>query len=59
MKDLEAANLHEDLFPTNFVDLDTSSGAIRDWDNMDWIDNENRGRDLALRSFAEQEIGAP
>lgn len=47
-----------DIFPNNYVDLDTTSG-LRDWDCTTYTYNGHLGIDFDLRGFVEQEIGVP
>ncbi len=54
----QAGNLWDEIFVTNFVDLDPTTG-IRDWDNTNWTYDGHRGHDISLRSFAEQDAGVP
>jgi hypothetical protein len=54
----QAGTLWQDLFVTNFVDLDASS-AVRDWECTDVSYDGHRGHDSALVSFTEQRIGVP
>lgn len=48
----------EDLFLSNYVDLDGTSGIL-DWDCTSISYNGHQGHDVALRSFGEQSIGVP
>lgn len=54
----QGGTLWRDLFPNNFVDLDSSSG-IRDWHCTDFTYNGHRGVDSDILSFPHQEIGVP
>ncbi|MHC4414030.1 MAG: peptidoglycan DD-metalloendopeptidase family protein [Planctomycetota bacterium] len=50
--------LYGDLWISNFVDLDPTSGLL-DWDCTDYTYNGHDASDTILRSFGEQEIGVP
>lgn len=54
----QGGSLWQDLYITNFVDLDPSSG-IRDWDCSAYTYDGHRGIDALIRSFREQMIGVP
>ena len=47
-----------DLFPTNFVDLDTGAG-IRDWHCGDYTYDGHNGIDTEISAFAAQAVGVP
>lgn len=48
----------EDLFPNNYVDLQSGTG-IKDWDCTDYTYDGHLGIDIDIKGFAEQEIGVP
>jgi hypothetical protein len=50
--------LYHDIFTTNFVDLDPSSGLL-DWDCTNCTYDEHKGNDTGLKTFTEQIIGVP
>ncbi len=54
-----AGNLWQDRFVNNFVDLDSSSPGILDWDCTDFTYDGHTGHDIDLRSFGEQDVGVP
>jgi murein DD-endopeptidase MepM/ murein hydrolase activator NlpD len=54
----QAGRVWQDLYVTNFADLDPS-GGIRDWDCSNFTYDGHRGHDIAIRSFKEQAIGVP
>jgi hypothetical protein len=54
----QAGILGQDLFITNFADLDTSSN-VRDWDCSGYTYDGHQGHDSAIRSFREQAVGVP
>ena len=49
----------QDLFMTNFTDLDPERELIRDWDCSSYTYDGHQGHDSAIRSFREQAIGVP
>lgn len=54
----QGGNFFGDLYPNNFVDLDTGSG-IRDWNcGHQTLDGHN-GIDTEIRGFAAQVVGVP
>lgn len=48
----------QDLWLTNYVDLDPGSGVL-DWDCTDFTYDGHRGHDSVIASFVEQAIGVP
>lgn len=55
----QAGLLGQDLFLTNFTDLEPLPNAVRDWDCSNYTYDGHRGHDSVIRSFREQEIGVP
>ena len=55
-----AGTLFDDVHPTNFVDLDSSSSE-RDFSCHDpaWTYDTHEGIDLAIRNFGAQDVGVP
>ncbi|MCH2140327.1 MAG: M23 family metallopeptidase [Phycisphaerales bacterium] len=53
-----AGRLYGDMFTTNFVDLDPTSGIL-DWDCTSRSYDGHNGNDTGPRSFSEQLIGVP
>lgn len=51
--------LWQDLFVGNFVDLDSTSPGILDWDCSQFTYDGHLGHDIGIRSFQEQAIGVP
>jgi hypothetical protein len=49
----------QDLFLTNFTDLEPLPNAVLDWDCSDYTYDGHRGHDSIIRSFREQAIGVP
>jgi len=49
----------QDLFLTNFTDLNTIPKSVRDWDCSDYTYDGHQGHDSVIRSFREQAIGVP
>lgn len=49
----------QDRFVNNFVDLNTGSPGILDWDCTDFTYDGHTGHDIDLRSFGEQDVGVP
>ena len=49
----------QDRFVNNFVDMNTSAGAILDWDCTDFTYDGHQGHDILLKSFGEQDAGVP
>jgi hypothetical protein len=49
----------QDRFVNNFVDLNSSSPGILDWDCTDFTYDGHQGHDILLRSFGEQDVGVP
>ena len=54
----QAGALWQDLFITNFADLD-SSGGVLDWDCSNYTYDGHQGHDSAISSFKRQAIGVP
>jgi len=54
-----AGNVWQDRFIQNFVDLDSSSSGILDWDCTDFTYDGHKGHDIGLRFFGEQDVGVP
>lgn len=53
-----AGNFWEDLFPTNFVDLDPGSAFV-DYHGTGYTYDGHRGIDTSIPTFAHMAIGAP
>jgi hypothetical protein len=54
-----AGTLWQDRFVLNFVDLDSTSPGILDWDCTDYTVDGHTGHDILLHSFGEQDVGVP
>ncbi len=54
----QGGNFFGDLFPTNFVDLDNSTG-IQDWHCGNYTYDGHRGIDTDILGFAAQAVGVP
>jgi len=54
----QAGTHYEDLWISNYVDLDPSS-SILDWDCWSYTYNGHGGSDSLVRSFGEQLVGVP
>ncbi|HYO16164.1 MAG TPA: M23 family metallopeptidase [Thermoanaerobaculia bacterium] len=55
----QAGLLGQDLFLTNFTDLEPLPNAVLDWDCTNYTYDGHRGHDSLIRSFREQAIGVP
>ncbi len=54
----QGGKLWEDIFPNNFVDVDTTAGS-RDYNGSGYTYNGHTGIDSDLCTFTEQAIGVP
>lgn len=54
----QAGNFFGDLWPNNFVDLDTTAG-IRAYNGSDYTYDGHRGIDTEIKGFAAQAVGVP
>jgi murein DD-endopeptidase MepM/ murein hydrolase activator NlpD len=54
-----AGTLWQDRWVNNFVDLNSGSPGILDWDCTDFTYDGHNGHDIDLRSFGEQDVGVP
>src|SRR5438477_1021997 len=54
----QGGNFFGDLWPNNFVDLDTSAG-IRAYKGSDYSYNGHLGIDTEIKGFAAQAVGVP
>jgi uncharacterized protein (TIGR03437 family) len=54
----QAGTVGQDLFISNYVDLDPGAGLL-DWDCTRFTYNGHNGEDSVIRTFREQEIGVP
>jgi uncharacterized protein (TIGR03437 family) len=54
----QAGTIGQDIFISNYVDLDPGSG-LQDWDCSRFTYNGHNGEDSVIRTFREQEIGVP
>ncbi|MEP7071296.1 MAG: M23 family metallopeptidase [Verrucomicrobiota bacterium] len=54
----QGGNFFSDLFPNNFVDVDTSAG-IRAYNGTDYTYNSHNGCDTDINGFTAQAIGVP
>lgn len=55
----QAGKLWEDVFPNNFVDLDSTSPGVLDYHGTDYTYDGHHGIDTLLFTFTEQSIGVP
>jgi hypothetical protein len=54
----QGGNFFSDLFPTNFVDVDTTSGSLA-YNGSDYTLDGHAGIDTEITSFTAQDIGVP
>ena len=54
----QGGNFFSDLFPTNFVDVDTTSGILA-YNGTDYTLDGHAGIDTEITSFTAQDIGVP
>jgi murein DD-endopeptidase MepM/ murein hydrolase activator NlpD len=55
----QGGNLWDDLSVNNYVDMDTTTPGIKDWNCTDWTYDGHQGWDIDLRTFAYADIGVP